>query len=76
VALRGVIKDTVQRGTIYTKSSQICAYAEYIVIIATSREKIIEIYMEMEEKAGKIELEVNERKNICQHQNAEGSRKS
>jgi hypothetical protein len=41
-----------------------CAYEDDIVIIATSREKIIEIYKKMKEKAGKIGLEVNKRKHI------------
>jgi hypothetical protein len=39
VALHSIIKDIEQRKTIYTKSSQICAYAGGIVIIARSREK-------------------------------------
>jgi GTP-dependent phosphoenolpyruvate carboxykinase len=33
-----------------------------IVIIAGTREKIIDIYKKMQEKAGKIGLEANERK--------------
>jgi hypothetical protein len=37
-------------------------YADGTVIIARSREKITEIYKEMEERARKTELEVNERK--------------
>jgi hypothetical protein len=47
VELHSVIKSTDQRGTVYTKSSQICAYADDVVIITKSREKIIEIYQEI-----------------------------
>jgi hypothetical protein len=53
VALHNVIKTTDQRGTIFTKSSQICAYADDKVIIARTRQKIIEIYKKMENKARK-----------------------
>jgi D-mannonate dehydratase len=38
--------------------SQICAYSDDIVVITRFREKIIEIYNKIEEKAGKIGLEV------------------
>jgi hypothetical protein len=59
VAVHSVIKSIDQRGTIYTKSRQICAYADDIVIINRSREKITEIHKEVEEKAGNIGVEVN-----------------
>jgi hypothetical protein len=59
VALHSVINDIDQRGIIYAKSSQICAYANDIVIIARPREDVSVIYKESEEKAGKIGLEVN-----------------
>jgi hypothetical protein len=53
VSLHIVIKSIDQRGTIHTKSSQIYAYAEDIVIITRSREKVIEIYKEIEQKQGR-----------------------
>jgi pyridoxine 5'-phosphate synthase PdxJ len=59
-ALHSIINSTEQRGTIYTKTSQICAYADDI--LTKSREKIIEKYNETEEKARKTGLEVNESK--------------
>jgi hypothetical protein len=62
VALYSTIKDTDQGGTIYTKLGELCAYADDTIIIATCREKIIEIYKEMGEKARKLGLEVNKRK--------------
>jgi hypothetical protein len=54
VALHSIIKTIDQRGTVFTKSSQIYAYEDDIVITARTREKIIEIYKKIEEKAGKI----------------------
>jgi hypothetical protein len=39
VALHSIIKSTDKRETVYTKSSQICAYADDIVIIGRAREK-------------------------------------
>jgi hypothetical protein len=62
IALHNVIKTIDQRGTIFTKSNQICAYVDHIVIIARTRQKIIQIYKKMEDKAKKIGLEINESK--------------
>jgi sorting nexin-29 len=80
VALYSVIKTTDQRGIIFTKSSQICAYVDDIIIIARSREKIIDIYKKMQEKAGKIVLEVNERKTkymiMSTYKTVEGSQRT
>jgi sorting nexin-29 len=62
IALHNVIKTTDRRGTIFTKSSQICAYVDDIDILARTRQKIIEIYKKMEDRARKIGLEINESK--------------
>jgi hypothetical protein len=54
VALHNAIETIDQRATVFTKSSQICAYADDRVIIARTRQKIIEIYKKMEDKGRKI----------------------
>jgi hypothetical protein len=53
VALHSVIQTIDQRRTIFTKSSQICAYADDIITIARPRDKITYIYKKMQEKAEK-----------------------
>jgi hypothetical protein len=55
-----------------------CALVDDIVIIARSREEVIEIYKETEEKAGKIGAEENQRETnicLCQRQEAEGNQR-
>jgi hypothetical protein len=39
-----------QRGTIYKKSSQICAYADDVVIVSKSETRLRQVYREIEEK--------------------------
>jgi sorting nexin-29 len=71
LALHKAAMKTELRGTIYNKSSQICAYADDIAIIARTKRKLIEVYEEFEEEAEKIGLIVNCKKTkymISQHQ--------
>jgi hypothetical protein len=48
-----------QQGTIYNKSSQICAYADDIAIIPRTKRRLIEVYEELEEEAEQMVLIVN-----------------
>jgi sorting nexin-29 len=51
-----------QRGTIFPKLSQICAYANNIVIVAKTQEKLIEVYLDLEDETSKLGMEINEKK--------------
>jgi sorting nexin-29 len=51
-----------RRGTIFTKSSQICAYADDIVIVMRSKWRMIQMYEELEKEAEEMGLRINEKK--------------
>ena len=62
LALYSVVAPIVQRGTIFNKSYQICAYADDIVIIARETRSLEDIYRKLESRAHSIGLQVNEDK--------------
>jgi len=55
-------KEIDQSGTIYTKSNQICAYADDIVIVTGSATRLRQVYREVDEKTQLMRLIVNEKK--------------
>jgi hypothetical protein len=62
LALQTAAQEIDQRGTIYTKSSQICAYADNVVTITRSETRMRQVYREKEEKTQQMGLIVNEKK--------------
>jgi hypothetical protein len=47
LAMHKAVNKTDQRGSIFTKSSQICAYANGIIIVTRSKWKLIQMYEEL-----------------------------
>ena len=62
LALHNAVCEIDQRGIIYTKSSQICAYADDIAIITRSETRLRQVYREIEEKTQQMGLMVNGKK--------------
>ena len=62
LALHYGVQKIDQRDTIFTKLSQICAYADDIVIVARTQKKLTEVYLDLEEKTSKLGMEINEKK--------------
>ena len=62
LALHHGVQKIDQRGTIFTKLSQICAYADDIVIVARTQKKLTEVYLDLEEETSKLGMEINENK--------------
>ena len=60
--LHNAAQEIDQRGTIYTKSSQISAYTDDVVIVPRSESRLRQIYRETEEKPQQMGLTVNEKK--------------
>uniref|UniRef100_A0A8D8PVV0 Craniofacial development protein 2 n=1 Tax=Cacopsylla melanoneura TaxID=428564 RepID=A0A8D8PVV0_9HEMI len=59
ILLHFVIKHLDQRGTIFNKTTQICAYADDIGLIARTKARLVEVCKELEEKAKEVGLAVN-----------------
>jgi hypothetical protein len=59
LALHSAAQKIDQIGTIYTKSSQICAYANDAVIVTGSETRLKQVYREIQEKTQQIGLIVN-----------------
>ena len=61
LALHYGVQKIDQRGTIFTKLSQICAYAD-IVIVTRTHKKLTEVYLALEEETSTLGMEINESK--------------
>uniref|UniRef100_A0A8D8V6E2 Craniofacial development protein 2 n=1 Tax=Cacopsylla melanoneura TaxID=428564 RepID=A0A8D8V6E2_9HEMI len=62
IALHRAVKEIDQRGTIFIKSTQICAYADDIALISRSKHRLIEMYKDLEERGKELGLVINEAK--------------
>jgi len=61
LALHNAAQEIDQRGTIYAKSSQICAYADDVVIVTRSETMLRQVYREIRETTQQMGLIVNEK---------------
>jgi sorting nexin-29 len=59
ITLHAAISKINKRGSIFTKSSQICAYADDVTIIARSEKDSKNVYMKLEEEVNKYRLITN-----------------
>jgi sorting nexin-29 len=73
IALHNVIKEVDQRGTVFNKLSQVCAYADDVVLITRTKQTLTQMYEHLEIEARKIGLLVNERKTKCMFTSAAGN---
>ncbi len=62
IALHSAITSIDQRGNIFPKSTQIYAYADDILIVARTKNKLIQTVKELTERVSEIGLEVYETK--------------
>ena len=62
IALHSVINKMDQKGTHFLKSSQICAYADDLVIVTRDVNSLKPMYLEFEREIRIIGLSMNEKK--------------
>lgn len=62
IVLHHVIKHIDLRGMIFNKSTQICAYADDIGLIARTKTRLVEVFKEIEEKAKEVGHIINDNK--------------
>ena len=62
LALHSAIEPITQRGTILHRSSQLCAYADDIVIIARNVQTLRECFKDLESRASNVGLQINDSK--------------
>ena len=62
LALHHGVQKIDQRGTIFTKRSQICAYSDEIVTVTRTQKKLTEVYLDLEDETSKLGMEINEKK--------------
>jgi sorting nexin-29 len=73
IALHQVIWEREQRGTIFNKLSQVCTYADDVVLITKTKRKLPQMNVRLETEARKIALLVNERKTKYMFMTAAGN---
>ena len=61
LALHNAAQEIDQRDTVYTNSSQICAYADDVVIVTRSETRLRQVCREIEEKTQQVGLVVKEK---------------
>ena len=59
LALHHGVQKIDQRGTIFTKRSQICAYSDEIVTVTRTQKKLTEVYLDLEDETSKLGMEIN-----------------
>ncbi|KAI5752917.1 hypothetical protein M8J77_021772 [Diaphorina citri] len=75
IALHKVINQIDQRGTIFNKSTQICAYADDVAIVARTKQRLVEVFKQIEESGKELGLVINESKTVYMKMSASEDRR-